>query len=49
MFEGDLQEGEKEIGQVASLLNELKSVKEIFEDLKQGFEKASRRMMNIKY
>jgi enoyl-[acyl-carrier protein] reductase II len=49
MFEGDLQEGELEIGQVASLLNELKSVKEIFEDLKQGFEKASRRMMNIKY
>ncbi len=33
MFEGDLVSGELEIGQVASLIDEVKSVKEIFEDL----------------
>jgi enoyl-[acyl-carrier protein] reductase II len=33
MFEGDLVEGELEIGQVSSLINEIKSVKEVMQDL----------------
>lgn len=33
MFEGDLVEGELEIGQVASIINEIQSVKEIFEEM----------------
>jgi len=33
MFEGDLIEGELEIGQVASLIDDIKSVKEVFDDI----------------
>ncbi len=33
MFEGDLTEGELEIGQVASMLNEIKSAKEILDEI----------------
>jgi enoyl-[acyl-carrier protein] reductase II len=47
MFEGDLTEGELEIGQVASMINDIKSVEEIFADLKSGFEKAKTRMLNL--
>jgi enoyl-[acyl-carrier protein] reductase II len=47
MFEGDLEEGELEIGQVASMLNEEKSVSEIFEDLICGFEKAKQRLQTM--
>ena len=38
IFEGDLQEGELEIGQVASMLSEQQSVKTIFSNLKMGFD-----------
>jgi enoyl-[acyl-carrier protein] reductase II len=37
MFEGDLVEGELEIGQVASLINEIKPAKEIVEEIIQEF------------
>lgn len=47
MFEGNLTEGELEIGQVASMINEIKSVEEIFADLKSGYEFARKRMLNI--
>jgi enoyl-[acyl-carrier protein] reductase II len=33
IFEGDLSEGELEIGQVASLINDIKPVAEVFQDL----------------
>jgi enoyl-[acyl-carrier protein] reductase II len=33
MFEGDLDEGELEIGQIASLINEIKPVKEIVDEI----------------
>lgn len=33
MFEGDLEKGELEIGQVSSLIDEIQSVKEIFEEI----------------
>ena len=47
MFEGDLEEGELEIGQIAALIHEIKSVKEIidevifeFENVKQEFSRS---------
>ena len=40
IFEGDMVEGELEIGQVASLLNEVKPVSAIFNDLLQGNQNA---------
>ena len=33
MFEGDLEKGELEIGQVSSLIDEIQSVEEIFEEI----------------
>jgi enoyl-[acyl-carrier protein] reductase II len=47
MFEGDLEEGELEIGQVASLLNSPKTVAEIFDDIKSGYASARNRMLNL--
>ncbi|MFV0505198.1 MAG: NAD(P)H-dependent flavin oxidoreductase [Bacteroidales bacterium] len=38
MFEGDMTEGELEIGQVASSFNKIKSVDEIFADLLRGID-----------
>ncbi len=38
MFEGDLDEGELEIGQVAALIDEVKPVKQIFEELIREYE-----------
>ena len=37
MFEGDLIEGELEIGQVAGLINEIKSAKEIIDEIVSEF------------
>ncbi|UII76366.1 nitronate monooxygenase [Flagellimonas sp. HMM57] len=39
MFEGDLNEGELEIGQVSGLIHEIKSATSIVEDLMTGFNK----------
>lgn len=38
MFEGDLEEGELEIGQIAGLIHEIKSVKEIIDEVIFEFE-----------
>ncbi len=40
MFEGDLQEGELEIGQVAALIRDIKPVREIVEEILLEFHKA---------
>ncbi len=48
IFEGDLKEGELEIGQVASMLCEEKTVEEVFASFKQGFKKAQERLQQIK-
>lgn len=40
IFGGDLKEGELEIGQIASLINDIKPVKEIMEELISDFTKA---------
>ncbi len=40
MFEGDMDEGELEIGQVAGLIHEISSASEIMKDLVTGFNEA---------
>jgi len=40
MFEGDLDDGELEIGQIAGLIHDLKSVTEIVKDMVMEFEEA---------
>ena len=47
MYEGDLKEGEFEIGQVSSLIKEVKTVKEVFEELLTEFEQTQQRMANL--
>lgn len=43
MFEGDMAEGELEIGQVATLVNELKTVEEVMKELVFGYQLIARR------
>jgi enoyl-[acyl-carrier protein] reductase II len=40
MFEGDLEEGELEIGQVSALINEIKPAAEIVNEIWQDFSAA---------
>ena len=40
MFEGDLEEGELEIGQIAGLIHEIKPAAEILKEIVVDFEKA---------
>jgi len=40
MFEGDLNEGELEIGQVAGLIDDIKPVKEIIENIITEYHQA---------
>lgn len=47
MFEGDLVEGELEIGQIAGLINEVKPVQEIFEMLLKEFEIAKQDVLKL--
>jgi len=46
MFEGDIENGELEIGQIASQIKDIKSVSQIFEDLKTQFQFAVERLKN---
>lgn len=48
MFEGDLVEGELEIGQISSQLNSIRPVKEIIENMVKDFNLTSIRLANIK-
>ena len=47
MFEGNLEEGELEIGQVSSLIDEELSVHEIFKKLDKEFREAKRELLNL--
>jgi len=47
MFEGDLSEGELEIGQVSSMISEVKSAKDILEDIVNGFNTTADRMSGL--
>jgi len=49
MFEGDLVEGELEIGQVSGLIHDIKPVAEIIEDLVSGFTATKERMNKTAY
>lgn len=47
MFEGDLVEGELEIGQVAALIHDIKPVAEIVDDIMKEFEEAKKEIANL--
>ena len=47
MFEGDLVEGELEIGQIAGLIHEIKPVKDIVEDIIYDFNRAINNTQNF--
>ena len=49
MFEGDLIEGELEIGQIAGLIHEILPVKTIFENVITEFELAQKEVFSIKF
>ncbi len=49
MFEGDLAEGELEIGQVASIINEVLPVETIMDNLIQEYQKAKVRMNTTEF
>lgn len=49
MFEGDLIEGELEIGQIAGLIHEIKSVKEIIDEVISEAEYTLKEMQKIKF
>ena len=46
MFEGDLEEGELEIGQVSALIKEIKPVKKIVEEIIEEYEVAKKGIIN---
>jgi enoyl-[acyl-carrier protein] reductase II len=46
MFEGDLIEGELEIGQIAGLIHQIKPVKQIVDEVIHEFEKAKKEVVN---
>ena len=47
MFEGDLNEGELEIGQIAGLINDIKPVSQIVEDMLLEFKIAKEQVGNF--
>ena len=49
MFEGDLIEGELEIGQIAGLIHEIKSAAAIIEEIMTDFESAKRELINFDF
>ena len=49
MFEGDMEEGELEIGQVASLIHEILPASEIVENLLEEFETARKAVSSINF
>ncbi|WOD44004.1 NAD(P)H-dependent flavin oxidoreductase [Hwangdonia lutea] len=47
MFEGDLDEGELEIGQIAGLIHDIKPVAQIVTDMMSEFEAAKKEVLNF--
>lgn len=47
MFEGDLDEGELEIGQVAGLINEIKPAADILKEIISDFDKAKQKLYEL--
>lgn len=48
MFEGDLDEGELEIGQISGLIHDIKPVAEIVKEMVEDFEMAKKEVANFK-
>ena len=49
MYEGDLKEGELEIGQVSSMINEIKPVKAIIDEILSNFEIEKERISKLDF
>ncbi|MBS4014728.1 MAG: DUF561 domain-containing protein [Bacteroidetes bacterium] len=49
MFEGDLDEGELEIGQVSSIINEIKTAKEIVEEIMSEYHFAKNEVSGLNF
>ena len=47
MFEGDLEEGELEIGQIAGLIDEILTVENIVKQIVNEFNNATTEMKNL--
>lgn len=47
MFEGDLEEGELEIGQISGLIHEIKPAEEIVNEIMSDFEKAKKEVSSL--
>lgn len=47
MFEGDLDEGELEIGQISGLIHDIKPVAKIVEDMLEEFDVAKKKVSNL--
>ncbi|CAM1367247.1 2-nitropropane dioxygenase [Tenacibaculum soleae] len=47
MFEGDLDNGELEIGQVAGIINDIKSAKEVLEDILKEYNEVKLALVNL--
>ncbi|SFZ94587.1 enoyl-[acyl-carrier protein] reductase II [Flaviramulus basaltis] len=47
MFEGDLEAGELEIGQIAGLIHDVKSVEQIVKDIMQEFNDAKQNLVSL--
>jgi enoyl-[acyl-carrier protein] reductase II len=45
MFEGDLENGELEIGQISGLIHEIKPAAEVVKEIIIDFEQAKKQMM----
>ncbi|BAX79240.1 NAD(P)H-dependent flavin oxidoreductase [Labilibaculum antarcticum] len=49
MFEGNLEEGELEIGQVSALINKIQPVSEIIDQIKQEYQESLAQLQSDKY
>ena len=47
MFEGDLEDGELEIGQIAGLIHDIKPTRQIVEDIVSEYEEAKQLVNNL--
>ena len=47
MFEGDMEEGELEIGQVSALIHDIKPAAQIVEDMMRAFKMAKKEVLNL--
>ena len=44
MFEGDVEQGELEIGQVASLITQVQSVKEVIDEIVMEYRRSIKKL-----